>query len=111
MTITTWKIDSLECKKQEQGFTDVVYNIHWRLYATEGGQSTSIYGSQSVSFDPTDEAYVFTPYEELTEQTVIGWLHDSFGAENVTEKETVVTNILNSIINPVIETKPLPWSN
>lgn len=107
---TTWKIDSLETKIQEQGYTDVVYNIHWRLHANDGDYSTSIYGSQSVSFDPTDPDYVFVPYEELSEATVIGWLKGSIGSEAVTEKETTVANILTGIMNPVVESKPLPWN-
>lgn len=109
-TITNWKIDSLECKVQEQGYSDVVYTIHWRLYANDGDYSTSIYGSQSVSFDPTDPDYEFIPYEDLDEATVIGWLHGSFGEENVAEKENAVKNILHSIMNPVVKTKPLPWN-
>lgn len=108
---TTWKIDSLECKIEDQGFSDVVYTIHWRLHANEGSASTSIYGSQSVNFDPSDPDYEFVPYEELEEATVIGWLHDAMGVEGVIEKEEAVTTILEGIMNPVVESKPLPWSS
>lgn len=104
-----WKIDSLECKIQEQGFSDIVYNIHWRLYATEDDYATSIYGSQSVTFDPTDEDYVFTPYEDLSEELVLGWLHNAMGEDQVAEKEQAVQDTLTAIMNPVIEQKPLPW--
>ncbi len=104
-----WKIDSLECKVQEQGFSDIVYYIHWRLYAAEGDYTTSIYGSQSVNFDPTDTDYVFTPYEDLSEELVLGWLHRAMGVDQVAEKEQAVQNTLNVIMNPVVEIKPLPW--
>jgi hypothetical protein len=109
MTTTTWKIESLECKKQEQGFADVVYTIHWRLYATEGEYTTSIYGSQSVNFDPTNQDYVFTPYEDLTEEVVLGWLKGSIGEEEVSSKEANIIKILNDVMNPTSEIKPLPW--
>ena len=108
---TTWKIDSLECKIEDQGFSDVVYTIHWRLHANDGDAATSIYGSQSVSFDPTDPDYEFVPYEDLDEETVIGWLHDSMGVEGVIEREETVTTILDGIMNPVVESKPLPWNS
>jgi hypothetical protein len=104
-----WKIGSLECKVQEQGFSNIVYNIHWRLHASENEYSTSIYGSQSVNFDPTDADYVFKPYEELTEEIVIGWLHSSMGTDQVSEKEQAVQSMLTAIMNPVTKQNPLPW--
>lgn len=110
-TTTTWKVESMECMIQEQGYDNVVYNIHWRLYADDAGSSTSIYGSQVVSFDPSSPDYEFIPYDELDEATVISWLQGAMGPNLVAQNEETVTRILYEMMNPVTETKPLPWAS
>lgn len=104
-----WDIESMECFKQEQQYSDVVYNIHWRLYAIDGEYSTSMYGTQTVSFDPTVPGYQFVPYAELEEETVKGWLFGALGAEQVSEKEQLILGSLSNIMNPPTEVKPVPW--
>lgn len=112
MTATTrWAIESLECVKQDQGYTDVVYNIHWRLYANDDGYSTSIYGTQLVNFDPDSPGYQFIPYEELDEETVLSWLFTAMTPEKVTEQEQLVISILAGMMDPPTEIKPLPWAS
>lgn len=111
MATTEWKIETLECMVQMDGYDNVVYNIHWRLFAYDGDYSTSIYGSQQVSFDPDQPDYVFIPYADLDELTVLGWLETAFGPEAVAEKEALVLNLLDQSMNPVTEIKPLPWVN
>ena len=108
-TTITWKIDSMECKKQEEGFTDIVYNVHWRVNGTDDVHYTSVYGSQILTYDLTDPDYDFIAYEDLDEATVIGWLQDAMGAEQVTALEDNVENQLAQLANPPTEVKPLPW--
>ena len=108
-TTKLWKIDSIECKKQDQGFDDVVYTVHWRLYGINGQLSASVYGSQTLTFDPTDPDYVFVPYEELDEQTVLGWVKSSLGEESVSNFELNVDKQIDQLMNPPVETKRLPW--
>lgn len=110
-TTKTWKIDSIECKKQEQGFEDVVYVVHWRLNGSNDNYLASVYGSQSLNFDPTDPDYEFVPYEELDEETVLNWVKFAMGEEKVSELELNIDNQIEGLINPPIQTKPLPWSN
>lgn len=105
----TWKIDSMECKKQEEGFTDIVYIVHWRVNGTDGTNYATVYGSQMLSYDLTDPDYEFVPYEELDEATVIGWLHDAMGVDQVIALEENVENQLAQLANPPTEVKPLPW--
>ncbi len=105
----TWKIDSIKCLAQVDDYTDVVYDIAWRVFATEGDHSTSVYGSVTVSFDP-DDVTDFVPYEDLTEEEVLGWVFDSLGEERLAEIEGSVTNALQDIIAPKVVTNPLPWA-
>ena len=66
-----WSIPTLE-RKTADGF---VYTAHWRCTATDGDFSASSYGTAGFQQDP--EAESFTPYEDLTEEQVLGWLFNS----------------------------------
>jgi len=56
----------------------------------------------------------FTPYEDLTEAIVLGWVKDSLGAEEVSSIETSIDAEAaakkQAIENPV-NADGLPWSN
>jgi len=66
-----WSIQNLE-RKTADGF---VYTAHWRCTATDGDFSASSYGTAGFSQDP--EAESFVPYQDLTEDMVLGWLWNS----------------------------------
>jgi hypothetical protein len=54
----------------------------------------------------------FIPYEDLTQEIVIGWVKDSLGVDKVTEVETQVDTLAaakkSEIENPTVE-DGLPW--
>jgi hypothetical protein len=102
-----WKIDGIDGQVQEEGYTDVVYVIHWRVYASQEEATTSVYGSCNVTFTPSDN---FIPYEELTEEQVLAWAFDSLGEEGKTKAEQAVVSELENILEPQVVSKPLPWS-
>lgn len=108
MAITiTWKIDNLECQVHEGEFENVVYMIHWRVYASEGDANTSVYGSCVVSFTPSEN---FIPYEELTEEQVLSWTFASLGEEGKLSAEQSAISSLENILEPKVISKPLPWA-
>lgn len=108
MTITnTWTIVQMDAYPEADGETDVVFNVHWTLTGTDGTYSGSVYGAQSVSLDP---AAPFTPYADLTEAQVIGWVQGAMGAEQVAAYEDNVAQQIADQINPPVVTPPLPWS-
>ena len=63
-----WSIPNLE-RHTADGF---VYTAHWICRATDGEFSASSYGTAGFQQDP--EAESFTPYEDLTEEQVLGWV-------------------------------------
>lgn len=105
-----WKIDNLEVKPQIDGFQNVVWTVHWRVFAKEGDVSASIYGSSTLTFDPTT-ATDFVNYDDLTENQVIDWVKTSMGPESVQSVEAAAAAELNRNLNPPTVTKPLPWMN
>ena len=51
---------------------NTVMTAHWNAVLTDGEFSASSYGSQSFTRD--EESAEFIPFEDLTEEVVLGWL-------------------------------------
>jgi hypothetical protein len=102
----TWVISQLEAYPTHEGQTDVVFTVHWRRQATDGTHNADIYGSQSITFNPAD---TFTPYAQLTQAEVEGWLEAAMGAEKVSELNAALDTQIANQINPPVVTPPLPW--
>lgn len=101
-----WKIESLNCKPSFDGKTNVVETIHWRLNGVDGDYATSVYGSQGVTYE---EGSPFTDYDSLAEETVIKWLKDALGEEQVSNYEAGVEAQLEALKNPSVVNPPLPF--
>lgn len=102
-----WVIEQLQCYPQHDNHTDVVFNICWRRQATDGnGHTGDIYGSQAVTLDVGSP---FTPYDQLTQAQVIGWLEDAMGAETLAAQVTALDQQIENQINPPVVNPPLPW--
>lgn len=108
MTITyTWSVVQMDAYPEADGHTEVVFTVHWTLTGTDGAYTGSVYGSQGVSLDPDAP---FTPYADLTEAQVIGWVQDAMGEEQVAAYDANVAQQIENQINPPVVTPPLPWA-
>lgn len=107
MAITnTWAVVQMDCYPQYEDKTDVVFNVHWTLTGVDGVYRGIAYGTQAVSLDPDAP---FTPYADLTQEQVIGWVQDAMGPEQVTVLEGSVAQQIADQINPPTTNLPLPW--
>jgi hypothetical protein len=80
--------------------------VHWRYNGTnENGISAEIYGAQAVG-TPTPDA--FTPYPDLSEEQVIGWMEETLDVEAM---DLNIAEQIELIINPVYVTLPPPFAN
>lgn len=89
-----------------EGNADVVFTVHWTLNGVDGAYVGSVYGSVGVTLD---EGAAFTPYADLTQEQVIGWVQDALGAEQVAAYEANVAQQITNDKNPPVVTPPLPW--
>ena len=64
----SWTFSQFDVAPSEDGLSEVVKTIHWRLDAIDAGVSAGAYGS--VSLGQPDSAH-FTPYADITEQWAI----------------------------------------
>ena len=103
---TTWKVSQLDCYPEYEGNSDIVFTVHWSVSAQDGEFSSYGYGSQGLTLDP--EA-AFTPYADLTEEVVIGWVQASMGEEAVAAIEASLATQIENAKNPPVVNPPLPW--
>ena len=102
MTIL-WLIERLLVKPTEGSNTDVVITADWRCNGTQDNYSGTCYGS--CSFQPPSGS--FTPYDDLTQEQVLGWCYEN-GVDKTAIEANVTLQIENQI-NPPVVTLPLPW--
>lgn len=76
---------------------------HWRATKTVGDHSASSYGT--VSFQPDPAAEGFVAFEELTLETVTGWVEEALDVESI---EASLDANLELQANPVTASG-LPW--
>lgn len=106
MAITyTWSVVQMDAYPELDGETDVVFTVHWTLSGIDGIYSGSSYGSVGVTINPDEP---FTPYANLTQNQVLGWVWGS-GVDKDATEANVATQI-NNQINPPVVTPPLPWA-
>lgn len=108
MPITnTWSVVQMDAYPELDGETDVVFSVHWTLSATDGTYVGGVYGSVGVTLD---EGSAFTPYADLTQEQVVGWVQDTLGAAQVAAYEANVAQQIADQINPPVVSPPLPWA-
>lgn len=107
MSITnTWLIEQMDCYPQSAGQTDVVFNVAWRVNATDGTYDATAYGTQGVTYTAGSP---FTPYDQLTQSQVVGWVQAAMGAEQVSSIEDNLAASIANQVNPPVVVPPLPW--
>ena len=107
----TWNVNTVDVYPTDEGHSNVIYNVHWRLNATdtqvdaEGNPYTaSVYGTQALD---TSDLSNFTDFDNVTSSQVQGWVEGAMGAEEVQSlKDGLDANIAGQI-NPTSVTKKL----
>ena len=107
-----WRVGVMECYPTYDQNTDVVFTVHWDCLGSETVSGSTyngrVYGATGVTFHSGSD---FTPYEDLTQPQVFGWVWDAMGSGSKENYENSVQTQINNLINPPIVTPPLPWSS
>jgi len=99
---TDWKIEELERQLADGG----VIVAHYRVFASEGDETVSAYGSQELVPDPQSPDFV--PFDQLTEELVVGWVKEALSDIKVTQLEGQLAQVLDSKLNPTTAAGK-PW--
>lgn len=103
--MTTWAVTSMQAKKQEAGYTDVVFLVEWLASDTDGVNEARSGGKTTV---PISEGN-FTPYDQLTEAQVLGWVWNVMGPDAKAALEANLAEQIAYMQDPPVVSPPLPW--
>jgi len=73
--MSTWTIEQMDCENIA-GQTNVVVKVHWKVSGSDANNNGYCQKNTSFTYAPGDP---FTPYADLTETQVLGWVQDSLG--------------------------------
>jgi hypothetical protein len=100
-----WNTNPCECVISEDGLTNIIQTVHWRLTGTdENGISSEVYGAQSFP-PPTSADYI--PFDQCYQDVVVGWLSSVL---DVPALETQIADAIYLINNPIMVQLNLPVS-
>lgn len=100
----TWIIEQMQCAPQKEGETDVVVVACWRC----NGVFADTYGTAYGACNFTYTGGPFTPYDQLTQDQVLGWCWSS-GVDKDAVQAAVDRQIQDQIVPPIV-VLPLPWA-
>ena len=107
----TWSVTSMYTLPEVEGEPDVVVLAQWAVSGTDGTYSETL-GSNTTQFTIAADDPNFTPYAELTEEQVIGWIQGVLGEDGVASYEATIAGSIDSQANPPVtpSEQPLPWA-
>ena len=108
----TWDVSTVDTYPTKDSKSDVVYNVHWRLTATDDTNKDSdgnnwtatTYGSQGVD---TSDLSSFIAFADLTASNVQGWVEAALGADEVTAMKALLDAQIAELITPTSVTKTI----
>ena len=100
MATFTWQVANMERNTADDG----VVVVHWRCEGVDGDHTASSYGTTSHTPDPS--AAGFVAYADLTEETVLGWVHGSVEKDAT---EAAIAAKIDAIANPTTASGT-PWA-
>ena len=107
-----WDVSTVDTYPTKDSKSDVVYNVHWRLTATDDTNKDSdgnnwtadVYGSQVVD---TSDLSSFTAFADLTASDVQGWVEAALGADKVTAKKASLDAEIAEKVSPTSVSKTI----
>ena len=108
----TWDVSTVDTYPTKDSKSDVVYNVHWRLTATDDTNKDSddnnwtatIYGSQGLD---TSDLSSFIEWSSLKASDVQGWVEAALTSDTVTSMKTSLDAQIAEKITPTSVTKTI----
>ena len=100
-----WDVKTVDTYPTKDSKSDVVYNVHWRLTATDdtnndaAGNSltATVYGSQGLD---TSDLSSFTEFADLTASDVQGWVETALTADTVNDMKDSLDSTIEKLVTP-----------
>ena len=108
MATFNWLVASMPSYSENNEQSNVVFQVNWECHAQEGDfnqyKATSA-GSVPVTYIAGSS---FTPYDQLTQEQVWGWINPSIDRTAI---EADLQAMIDEQKTPTVTTPTLPWSN
>ena len=107
-----WDVSTCDTFPTKSGKSNVVYNVHWQLTATDdtnndangNPQTASVYGAQSLD---TSDLSTFTNWSSLDAVKVQGWVEAALTSDKVTALKTSLDAQIAEKVTPTTVQKTL----
>lgn len=104
MTIFTTTITNIYTLPHVEGQSDVVVNVMYKVTGVDGDHTASVDGNQPITIQQTEG---FTPYSDLTEDQIIGWIYPMAIANSKASVQGQIDSMISPPVSPTAQ--PLPW--
>ena len=100
-----WDVKTVDTYPTKDSKSDVVYNVHWRLTATDdtnndadgNPQTATVYGSQGLD---TSDLSSFTAFADLTASDVQGWVEAALTSDTVNDMKDGLDSTIEELVTP-----------
>jgi len=108
MTTYTWNVTALYTETID-GEQNYVVIANYEVVGVDGEYTASL--SNIARFN-TESVSPFVPYEDLTNDIVIGWIQDELGVDGVSNLEACIQGQIDRQISPPVtpQSQLLPWA-
>jgi hypothetical protein len=91
-----WTVSAMDYTVSQDGHTNVVNTVHWRVSKEDGDNSGSSYGT--VGLEAPGESFV--EWDDITETTAVGWAKAALGDEQVSSIEAAIDAQIAELVTP-----------
>ena len=101
----TWDVSTVDTYPTKSSKSDVIYNVHWKLIATDNSNqdedgvniSETVYSTQLLD---TSDLSSFKAFADVTASDVQGWVETAIGSDEVTAIKTSLDAKITEMITP-----------
>ena len=91
-----WTVSAMDYTVSQDGHTNVVNTVHWRVSKEDGDNSGSSYGTVGLEAP----SGTFVEWDDITEATAVGWAKAALGDEQVSSIEAGIDAQIAEQANP-----------
>jgi hypothetical protein len=95
-----WTVSAMDYTVSQDGHTNVVNTVHWRVSKTDGDHSGSSYGTVGLEAP----SGTFVEWADITEEIAVGWAKAAMGDEQVSAIEAAIDAQIAEKANPTTGT-------
>ena len=109
----TYEVTGLKVRDEVVGNTtntNAVVQTYWKLTGSDGTNEGTFSGATPFTSTTMPEGDTFVPFEELTEEIVLGWIQDIVVGQYEDHVNAQIQKQIDAITNPITDAV-LPWAS